>query len=215
MKILAVVAALAVLVLVGLPFLPAVLPSAEQYGIAMHAEQLQIGALVAAAITLIAVLFVGGGKTASEAPKPAVAEVAKPAPVPVARNQAEAEVVSFLALLQEKGRLVDFLMDDITPYADAQVGAAARVVHEGCRSVLKEYLNVTPVREEQEGAMVTVDASAAADEYRLTGKIAGAAPFTGRLVHRGWQTGQVKLPRVLRSDEDRLPTIAPAEIELS
>ncbi len=206
MKILAVVAVIAVLVLVGLPFLPEAVP---------YAEQLRIGALVAAAIALVSVLLAGGGKAAPEAPKPVVAEVAKPAPLPVARNQAEAEVVSFLALLQEKGRLVDFLMDDITPYADAQVGAAARVVHEGCRSVLMEYLSVRPVRDEQEGSTVTLDASTAADEYRLTGRIAGQAPFTGRLVHRGWRTGQVKLPRVLRSDEDRLPTIAPAEIELS
>src|SRR5215471_5835123 len=34
---------------------------------------------------------------------------------------AHAEIVSFLAMLQEKGRLVDFLMDNINPYNDAQV----------------------------------------------------------------------------------------------
>jgi hypothetical protein len=106
-------------------------------------------------------------------------------------------------------------MDDITPYADAQVGAAARVVHEGCRAVLKEHFGVRPVRDEREGSAVTVQASYAADEYRLVGKIAGQAPFTGRLVHRGWRTESVKLPRVLRPVDGRLPTIAPAEIELS
>jgi hypothetical protein len=57
--------------------------------------------------------------------------------VPAAGNQAEAETVSFLALLQERGRLVDFLMEDITTYDNAQVGAAAResVAHPtaGCR----------------------------------------------------------------------------------
>jgi hypothetical protein len=42
-------------------------------------------------------------------------------------NQAEAEVVAFVGLLQDKGRFVDFLMDDVALYNDAQVGAAARV----------------------------------------------------------------------------------------
>ena len=32
-------------------------------------------------------------------------------------------------------------------------------------------------------------------------------------MHRGWKTERVKLPRVIRSG-DRLPTIAPAEVEL-
>ena len=42
----------------------------------------------------------------------------------------EAGVVQFLARLQEKGRLVDFLMDDITPYSNEQIGVVARVVHQ-------------------------------------------------------------------------------------
>jgi hypothetical protein len=53
-----------------------------------------------------------------------------------------------------------------------------------------------------------------ADEYRLVGKISGQAPFSGTLMHRGWKTDAVKLPRVLRTGDDRFPTIAPAEVEL-
>ena len=134
--------------------------------------------------------------------------------MPAATNQADAEVVSFLATLQERGRFVDFLMDDITAYGDAQVGAAARVVHEGCRAALQEHFGIRPVRDESEGSRVSVPAGYAADEYRLVGKISGEAPFSGTLVHRGWKTEWVKLPRVLRTEGDRLPTIAPAEVEL-
>jgi hypothetical protein len=105
-------------------------------------------------------------------------------------------------------------MDDITPYPDAQVGAAARVVHEGCRAALTEHLSIRPVRDEKEGSTVEVPAGHAADEYRLVGRIAGEAPFTGVLVHRGWKVEEVRLPRLLRRDDDRLPTIAPAEVEL-
>src|SRR5580693_1930368 len=40
-------------------------------------------------------------------------EAANPLPVAAASKQVEAEIVSFLATLQERGRLVDFLMEDI------------------------------------------------------------------------------------------------------
>jgi hypothetical protein len=135
-------------------------------------------------------------------------------PVPAKTNQAEAEIVSFLATLQAKGRLVDFLMDDINAYNDAQVGAAARVVHAGCKTVLNEHFRIHPVREGAEKSTVEVPANYPADEYRLLGKISGQAPFSGVLVHHGWKTDFVKLPTILRGAENRLPTIAPAEVEL-
>ncbi len=129
-------------------------------------------------------------------------------------DQSNADVVNFLAILQDKGRLVDFLMDDIKGYSDAQVGAAARVLHEGCRAVLVEHFGIRPVREEGEGSKITVPAGYAPDEYRLVGKIRGEAPFSGVLVHHGWRAEWVKLPRLLRTGDGRLPTIAPSEIEL-
>jgi hypothetical protein len=166
--------------------------------------------LVVALALLVAILVTRGEGPEPQRPK---AE-AKPIPVPAANNQAEAEIVSFLATLQEQGRLIDFLMDDITTYDDAQVGAAARVVHQGCRAALQEHFRIRPVREESEGSSVTIAVGYPADEYRLIGKISGAAPFSGTLIHRGWKTESVKLPRIVRVDADRLPTIAPAEVEL-
>ena len=136
-------------------------------------------------------------------------------PLPQAgTNRAEAEIVSFLGTLQERGRLVDFLMEDITTFDDAQVGAAARVVHDGCRAALQEYFGIRSVREESEGSSVTVPSGYQADEYRLIGNIRGAGPFTGTLVHRGWKADSVRLPRLVRVEPDRLPTIAPAEVEI-
>jgi len=171
------------------------------------------GASLAVALALLVVMLVNPGNAPEpERPK---AEAAKPMPVPAAGNQAEAEIASFLATLQERGRLVDFLMEDITTYNDAQVGAAARVVHEGCKAVLHEHFTIRPLREESEGSAVTVAVGYAADEYRFIGKISGAGPFSGTLVHRGWKTESVKLPRFVRVNAGRLPTIAPAEIELT
>jgi hypothetical protein len=126
-------------------------------------------------------------------------ETARPVPVPVqtTSNRAEAEIVSFLATFQERGRLIDFLMDDITTYDDAQVGAAARVVHQGCKAALEEYFSIRPIREETEGSSVTIPAGYAADEYRLIGKISGPGGFSGTLLHHGWKTDcrQLRLPK--------------------
>ncbi len=127
-------------------------------------------------------------------------------------NQAESEVVAFFALLQEKGRLIDFLMEDITSYDDTQVGAAARVIHQGCRQVLQEHFNITAVSESEEGSQVTVPIGYAKEQYRIVGKLSGEPPFTGTLIHKGWKTEFVKLPRIVETQ--RLPAIAPAEVEL-
>jgi hypothetical protein len=170
------------------------------------------GASLALTAALLVIILVSRGER--PVPEPSKADAAEPMRVPAAGDQAEAEIISFLAILQERGRLVDFLMEDITTYDDAQVGAAARVVHEGCRAALHEHFKVRTVREENEGASVTIPAGYAADEYRMIGNIRGAGPFSGTLVHRGWKTEWVKLPRILRVNADRLPTIAPAEVEL-
>ena len=148
-----------------------------------------------------------------KAAAPAAAPVAAAAP---ARKppSADAEVVSFLGLLQEKGRFVDFLMGDVAGFSDAEVGAAGRVMHEGCKAVLVEHFGVKPLREEGEGAKITVPQGYAPDDYRLVGRIGGEAPFTGTLIHHGWRVEWVKLPRLIRANADKLPAIAPAEVEL-
>jgi uncharacterized protein DUF2760 len=170
-------------------------------------------ATLALSLVVLIGLLLPSARQKPSASKPQ-AEPARPAP-PAPAARADAEIVSFLAMLQEKGRLVDFLMDDINPYNDAQVGAAARVVHAGCKRVLQEHFNIHPLRTEDEGSTVQVPLGYAADEYRLIGKIAGQAPFSGVLVHRGWKTDMVKLPQLLPSAPGQLPAIASAEVELN
>src|SRR6516162_7739254 len=170
------------------------------------------GALVLGLVALVTIL---AGRGPERDTRGAAAEAARPMHFPTgAKYQADAEIVSFLAMLQARGRLVDFLMDDINTYDDAQVGAAARVVHAGCKAALLEHFRISPVRAESEGATVQVPANYSADEYRLVGRIAGSAPFSGVLVHRGWKTDMVQLPQLLRGAADQLPAIAPAEVEV-
>jgi len=170
------------------------------------------GLALLVAVVVLALSFFAGREPASGG---AVAAPPPPAPVqppPPSESQAESEIVAFFALLQEKGRLVDFLMDDIAGYEDAEVGAAARVVHQGCRQILDEYFKISAISEAQEGAQVTLPAGYPTDQYRIVGKLAGEPPFTGTLLHKGWKTDSVKLPRILTSGT--LPAIAPAEVEL-
>jgi len=166
-------------------------------------------ALFVLALSLVGIPKTGATPAPIPAPAPAPATLQPPV---VAEKQPEAEIVAFFALLQEKGRLVDFLMENLTGFDDTQVGAAARVIHQGCSEVLKEYFKITPVSEAEEGSQVTVPAGYAAEEYRLIGKLSGNPPFTGKLIHKGWKTEYVKLPRITKTD--RLPAIAPAEVEI-
>jgi hypothetical protein len=195
------IAAALLVVVNGLLLIPAM--SAYTFPMAAIALVLAIGVL---ALSLI------GPRQAPAAPPPAPVAAKPPPPPP--ESQAEAEVIAFLGLLQEKGRLIDFLMDDVALYDDSRVGAAARVVHYGCRDVLQEHFKITPISTAEEGSQVTVPEGFAADEYRLMGKITGNPPFQGVLLHKGWKTESVKLPRIIKTDEKRLPSIAPALVEV-
>lgn len=128
----------------------------------------------------------------------------------------DAEVVQLLSLLQEKGRLVDFLMEDVAPYSDQQVGAAARVVHQGCRGVLRDYFAISTLSAEAEGSEITLEEGFSPLRYRLLGRVT-QAPYRGTIVHPGWRTAKVKMPTLV-ADHQHLPqdfrVISPVEIEL-
>jgi hypothetical protein len=107
---------------------------------------------------------------------------------------------------------VDFLEEDVAQYSDAEIGAAVRVVHEGCRKALREHLMLQPIREESEGASITLEQGFDASALRPTGNLVGEPPFTGTLAHRGWRVAEVRLPRLAEGHD--VHVIAPAEVEL-
>ena len=120
--------------------------------------------------------------------------------------------LQLLGLLQQQGRFIDFLEEDVGAYSDAEVGAAARVVHEGCKKTLMQHFSIESVRAEAEGARVTIPAGFDSSAVRLTGNLVGQAPFTGNLTHRGWRVTEVRLPQVASGHD--LAIVAPAEVEL-
>ena len=120
--------------------------------------------------------------------------------------------LQLLGLLQREGRLVDFLQQDIASFDDAEVGAAARVVHEGCRRVLGTHAELEPVRHEQEDSRVEVAPGFDPSEVKLTGNVTGKPPYRGVLRHRGWRVRRLTLPEALPGHDFHV--IAPAEVEL-
>jgi hypothetical protein len=141
----------------------------------------------------------------------APAAPAAPAPSPLRQATPDA-ALQLLALLQRDARLIDFTQEDLASYADADIGAAARIVHEGCRKVLREHFTIVPVRPEAEGSRISLDAGFDAGAVRLTGNVVGSAPFKGSISHRGWRATEVRLPK-LASGHD-VTVLAQAEVEL-
>lgn len=142
-------------------------------------------------------------------PRPEPAKPAKPEPTQTG------EALILLSLLQEKGRFLDYVMEDITAFNDAQVAAASRVVHQGCSAVIKECLALAPTHEGKEGDRVTLDKSSDPNRYRLLGKVPQEPPYTGVVVHRGWKTTKLALPRFTRPVDPTGPNvITPMEVEV-
>ena len=136
-----------------------------------------------------------------------------PAPAVAPLHAASPEAaMQLLGLLQREARLIDFLEDDIDRHSDADIGVAARVVHDGCRKVLREHFSIEPVRSEAEGSRIVLDAGFDAGAVRLTGHVVGQPPFRGSLSHRGWRVADVRLPKL--AERHDVAVLAPAEVEL-
>ncbi|MEN3340264.1 MAG: hypothetical protein V7647_3940 [Acidobacteriota bacterium] len=133
------------------------------------------------------------------------------APAAVAEPPRGDRAAQLLALLQRDGRLLDFLLEDLGSYGDAQIGAAARDVHAGCRAVLTRYLSISPVLDEEEGQTLKIERGADPARIKVVGNVAGEPPFTGIVRHRGWQATRVDLPPIPSA---ALSVLAPAEIEV-
>lgn len=146
------------------------------------------------------------------APTPAPAPAPAAPPPPPLREAPHEAALQLLGLLQREARFIDFIEEDVKAYSDADIGGAARVVHEGCRKVLREHFSLAPLRSEPEGSRVTLPEGFDAAAVRVTGNVVGKAPFTGTLSHRGWRATDTRLPRLAAGHDAAI--LAQAEVEL-
>jgi hypothetical protein len=142
------------------------------------------------------------------APSTVAAAAPKPAP-PVVRTADGA--LQILGILQRDSRLIDFLMEDISGYADDQIGAAVRELHDQCRDSVARYVTLQPVIDGVEGTFAQAPSSDP-NLVKFVGNVPAKPPSGGTLRHKGWRAAKVDLP-TLASKQDPA-VIAPAEIEI-
>ncbi|MEP7365678.1 MAG: DUF2760 domain-containing protein [Acidobacteriota bacterium] len=143
------------------------------------------------------------------------AEAAKASPA-VKADPGEG-ALSLLGVLQREARLVDFLMEDIAPYSDEQVGAAVRSIHENSRKTLERLFELGPVVDGVEGTVTNLESAGIKAKDTTRVKLMGKVPADGKvesgiLQHRGWMVKKSDLPPVGAAEKARI--IAPAEIEV-
>jgi hypothetical protein len=161
--------------------------------------------LLGAPLVFVALVAAAASRAPAAAPpEPAAAKAPEGEP---ARDGA----LRLLGILQEEGRLVDFLSESIDGYPDDQIGAAVRGIHAACRQALRDRVELEPVLSGAEGDVVTVPAGFDPATIRLSGNVAGTPPFRGVLRHAGWRVRTVTLPA--RKGHDPL-VVAPAEVEI-
>jgi hypothetical protein len=144
-----------------------------------------------------------------ESPRPPAEPAAPSVDVAAVRRDS---ALGLLALLQREGRLIDFLEQDIASFADADVGAAARLVHDGCRKALRTHVSIAAVANATEGEKFTVESGYSPASFKLTGNVTGSAPYRGVLRHKGWRATQCSLPEPAPGHDASV--LAPAEVEL-
>jgi hypothetical protein len=134
-------------------------------------------------------------------------------PKPPEPPKPNAEPIRILTLLQRDGRLLDFLLEDVSAATDMDLGAGVREIHRQCQKALKEHLKLEPVLAQEENTTVEVPAGFDPSTIRLTGNVTGQPPFRGTLIHRGWRVKEIKLGP-LPEGQDHF-VVQPAEVELT
>jgi hypothetical protein len=140
-----------------------------------------------------------------------LAPKAPPPPPPPPPVTYEDGALQLLGILQREGRILDFFMEDLAPYSDEQIGAAARDVQMKSGEVLARHFAPQPVVDAVEGSAVSGPPDAALVKF------IGNVPASGRakggiLRHRGWRASRASLPKLAAKTD--LTILAPAEIEV-
>jgi hypothetical protein len=143
-------------------------------------------------------------------PSPIV-PAAPPRPVTIAPMRSEA--LTLLAALQREARFVDFIKEPIAGYEDAQIGAAVRDIHRDCGAVLERLFALRPLVDATEGSPTEIPIGFDPNSFRLTGNVAGKAPYHGKIRHQGWTATQVQLPE-WSGTVASANVVAPVEVEL-
>ncbi len=145
----------------------------------------------------------------SEDPTPPRLEATAPVQLVDRRDSA----LTLLSTLQREARLLDFVMEPLDAYDDAQVGVAARDVQRDLGKVIRRIFAPRPLAEETEGSVLNVPSGFDPARFKLTGEVVGEPPYNGTLRHHGWQASKCEMP-AWSGDEASAMVVAPSEVEV-
>ncbi len=140
------------------------------------------------------------------APPNPIREPAKPTP-------SRSDAISLLAALQREARLLDIVNESLDEYSDAQVGSAARDVLRDSGKVIERMFGLKPLTTAADGSSMETPALFDPAEFRLTGNVAGEAPFRGTVAHHGWKATRCDVPQWSGKETAAL-IVAPVELEI-
>jgi hypothetical protein len=146
-------------------------------------------------------------------PEPKPLQQPKTATALIPKAPARSEALTLLATLQREARLLDFIMEPLAGYNDAQIGAVARDVHRDCGKVIERLFAPKPAASSPEGAEIEVPAGFDAMRYRLVGNVGASPPLRGKLIHPGWEAARCELP-AWSGSAATVRIIAPIEVEV-
>lgn len=152
----------------------------------------------------------------SEAPKVVISEThakIEKTTVVIEKKPLRSEAVTLLSALQRDARLIDFLMENITTYDDAQIGAAVRDVHKKSKDSLQKMFAIESASSLTESNNTKVPENFDQGLYTLTGKVSGKGPFNGTVEHAGWKITKAEIP-LWNGSPESATIIAPIEVEV-
>ena len=117
-----------------------------------------------------------------------------------------------LSILQKKGRLIDFLSQNLDHYNDEQVAKVARVIHDQCKKTLHTYCDIKPIYTAAENTEIMLDMSYDKYSIELTGNVNMKEKMKGKIIHQGWKIEKIMLPNI--TTDANLNILQPAEVEV-
>ena len=141
-----------------------------------------------------------------------LAEEEKPKPQKKAEKSSQNAAITLLAALQREARFVDFVQESLDGYSDAQIGAAARSVHDDCAKVVARFFALESVIDQPDESTVEITPEAFSF-FTISGNVDQKPPFSGKLIHAGWKATALELPEWAGQPELAM-LVAPAEVEV-
>ncbi|MBW7875888.1 MAG: DUF2760 domain-containing protein [Candidatus Cloacimonetes bacterium] len=133
------------------------------------------------------------------------------AKAPVVEDDLLPGACALLSLMQREARFLDFTLEDISQLPDEQVGAVSRLVHGDLKKLIRQYMELKPVIDADEGQKVSLGQDRMPYEIQVASDRDVALPFTATLRHKGYRLVSINLPQ--KKHPEAVRVLMPAELD--